>query len=165
MPGRDFVYSFLNRHKSELSSRLCQNIKRARVSITPDTINEYFDRLESELKDIPPSNIVNYDETNLYDDPGRAKVITRRGCKYPERIMNSTKASTSVMFAATGDGQILPPYVVYKSLNLYESWREGGPEGSRYNRTKSGWFDNFCFSDWVESVALPFLRRLDGKNS
>lgn len=163
LPGRDFVYSFLNRHKAELSQRLCQNIKRVRASVSPETINEYFDRLEAEIKDVPSSNIINYDETNLSDDPGKHKVITKRGCKYPERVMNSTKSSISVMFSAAGDGHLLPPYVVYKSLHLYESWREGGPDGSRYNRTKSGWFDNFCFSDYVETIALPYLRRLPGK--
>lgn len=162
LPGKDFVYSFLERHKVQLSLRMCQNIKRSRAAITPEVINAYFDNLEAELKDVPASHIVNYDETNLCDDPGRKKVITRRGCKYPERVMDSTKASTSVMFSASGDGNILPPYVVYKAQHLYDSWREGGPTNSRYNRTKSGWFDSFCFSDWVETVALPYLRRLDG---
>lgn len=44
IPGWDFVYFFLNRDKADLLSRLCQNIKRARASITPEMINEYFDR-------------------------------------------------------------------------------------------------------------------------
>lgn len=162
LPGKDFVYSLLNRHKTELSLRMCQNIKRTRAAISQEVINEYFNNLEKELKGVPASHIVNYDEINLSDDPGRKKVITRRGCKYPERVMNSTKASTSVMFAAKGDGTILPPYTVYKAQHLYQSWREGGPSHSRYNRTKSGWFDSFCFSDWVENVALPSLRHLDG---
>ncbi|XP_046684451.1 MFS-type transporter clz9-like [Homalodisca vitripennis] len=161
LPGKDFVYSFLQRYKAQLSFRMCQNIKRSRAAVTPELINEYFDNLEVELKDVPKSHIVNYDETNLCDDPGRTKVITRRGCKYPERVMNSTKASTSVMFAASGDGTILPPYVVYKAQHLYDSWREGGPANSGYNRTKSGWFDSFCFSDWVETVALPYFRQFD----
>lgn len=161
-PGPDFVVSFLKRHKEVLSTRMCQNIKRSRAAVSPDIINSYFDELEKELKDVPPSNIVNYDETNLCDDPGRKKLIFRRGCKYPERVMNSSKASTSVMFAASADGKILPPYVVYKAVHLYDSWREGGPKNSRYNRTKSGWFDSFCFADWVQSIAIPYFRNLGG---
>lgn len=161
-PGPDFVKSFLKRHKELLSSRMCQNIKRSRAAVSPDTINCYFDELEKELKGVPPSNIVNYDETNLCDDPGRKKLIFRRGCKYPERMINSSKASTSVMFAASADGKILPPYVVYKAMHLYDSWREGGPRKSRYNRTKSGWFDSFCFADWVKSIAIPYFRNHKG---
>lgn len=162
LPGRDFVYGFLKRHSKSLSARMCQNIKRARAAVNADTVNAYFNELERELKDVPPSHIVNYDETNLCDDPGKRLVITRRGCKYPERVMNSTKASISVMFAAAGDGKILPPYVIYKALNMYESWRVGGPRNCRYNRTASGWFDSFCFTDWVETVAVPYLKELNG---
>lgn len=162
MPGTDFVYSFLKRHSKQLSARMCQNIKRSRAATNRDTINEYFDQLETELKDVPPSNVVNYDETNLCDDPGRRLIISRRGCKYPERIMNSTKSSISVMFAAAGDGAILPPYVVYKAQHMYDSWRVGGPANSRYNRTKSGWFDAFCFQDWVEQIAIPYFKKLQG---
>lgn len=48
------------------------------------------------------------------DDPGGRKVISKRGCKYPERVMNNSNASTSVIFAAAAaaDGKLLPPYVV-----------------------------------------------------
>lgn len=119
LPGRDFVYRFLKRHSKSLSARMCQNIKGARAAVNPDTVNAYFNELECELKDIPPTHIVNYDEMNLCDDPGRRLVITRRGCKYPERVFNSTKASISVMFAASGNGKILPPYVVYKETVEY----------------------------------------------
>lgn len=162
LPGPDFTFGFMKRHKDALSTRICQNIKRSRAAISKETINEYFDNVQVELKDVPPCNIVNYDETNLSDDPGRKLIIARRGCKYPERIMNSTKSSISVMFAASGSGEILPPYVVYKAQHIYDSWRVGGPLKSRYNRTKSGWFDSYCFQDWVETIAIPYLKNLNG---
>lgn len=78
LPGRDFVYGFLKRHSKSLSARMCQNIKRARAAVNPDTVNAYFNELERELKDSVSTHIVNYDETNLCDDPGRRLVITRR---------------------------------------------------------------------------------------
>ena len=86
--------------------------------------------------------VINFDETNLSDDPGQKKCVYRRGCKYPERSMNSTKASTSIMFAGTASGKLLDPYVVYKSEHLHDRWIEGGSPGVRYNRSRSGWFDN-----------------------
>nr|CAI5851337.1 unnamed protein product [Callosobruchus analis] len=52
---------------------------------------KFFDHLEKELDGIPPGNIWNYDETNLVDDPGLKRVITRRGTKYPEKIRNASK--------------------------------------------------------------------------
>lgn len=163
MPGVEWANSFLKRHNDKLAKRMCQNIKRNRAAVSPNIVNEYFDNLDESLKDIPPSNIMNYDETNLSDDPGRKQVIMKRGTKYPERIMNSTKSSTSLMYAGCADGALLPPYVVYKATNMYDTWTVGGPAGARYNRSKSGWFDLQCFSDWFESLALPHLKKLPGR--
>lgn len=162
IPGKDWCYLFLNRHKRLLSQRMCQNIKVVRAQTTEEAMTDYFERLARNLKDVPPENILNYDETNLTDDPGRSKCIFKRGTKYPERIMNSTKTSISVMFAGTAAGEIFPPYVVYKAERLYDQWCIGGPPNTRYNRTKSGWFDAATFSDWFEKMVIPWARRLEG---
>lgn len=108
-------------------------------------------------------NIWNYDETCLTDDPGQEKVIIRKGTKYPERIINASKANISVMFAGSAAGELMPPYVVYKSTHLWNTWTNGGPPGTRYNITKSGWFDSLTFLDWFESMMLPKLKRQVGK--
>lgn len=150
-------------HSKQISVRISQNIKRSRAEVSPDTINEYFCKLEESLEDVPLDNIVNYDETNLSDDPGRPKVIVRRGCKYPERVANHSKASTSLMVAASAAGELLPPYVVYKATHLYDSWTLDGPKGTRYNRSASGWFDGAIFCDWVKTVAVPFFDKKEGK--
>lgn len=162
-PGIDWSKSFISRHKGQLSERLSQNIKLNRAAVGPDSVNAYFRNLQKEVIGVPPSNIVNYDETNLVDDPGRKKVIVRRGCRYPERVCNSSKAATSLMCAAAGDGTVLPCYVVYRAIHLYDTWTEGGPNKCRYNRSKSGWFDSVCFEDWFLSVVVPYMRRLSGK--
>lgn len=162
MPGKEWAHSFLTRHNDVLAVRLCQNIKRFRAAVSRETINQYFDNLAISLEGIPLSHIINYDETNLTDDPGRRKIITKRGTRYPERIINSTKSSISIMFAACADGTLLPPYTVYKSKHLHESWRIGGPKGARFNRSPSGWFDSLCFDDWVKSIALPYFSKLSG---
>ncbi|KAG5871538.1 hypothetical protein JTB14_023962 [Gonioctena quinquepunctata] len=67
------------------------------------------------------------------------------------------------MFAVLASGKLLPPYIVYKAKYSYPDWIEGGPEGARYNRTKSGWFDSDVFEGWFFQIALPALGRNDGK--
>ncbi|XP_062530744.1 uncharacterized protein LOC134200891 [Bombyx mori] len=163
LPGPDFVASFLKRHKNQISQRYSQNIKKKRAEVSPNLIKEYFKELEVSLAGINPSSIINYDETNLTDDPGRKKIITKRGTKYPERVMNSSKSSVSLMIAATADGTLLPPYVVYKAQNLYNTWTENGPPGARYNRTQSGWFDATIFEDWIKSIIIPHFKDKVGK--
>ena len=76
--------------------------------------------------------------------------------------MNNSKASTSVTFAAAANGVLLPPYVVYRSKHISDTWRIGGPKHTRFNRTKSGWFDSFCFDDWIKTIAIPYLSKLSG---
>lgn len=162
MPGPDYVKSFIKRHCDKITSRLCQNIKRSRAAVSPEIIEQYFNELEKSLQDIPLSNIINYDETNLTDDPGRKKVLVRRSTKYPERVMNHTKGSTSLMMAAAADGTILAPYVVYKSQHVYDTWRQNGPVGCRYNCTTSGWFDTVTFDDWVRTIMFPYFKDKNG---
>ena len=105
----------------------------------------------------------NYDETNLTDDPGSKRAIVKRGEKYPERIMDTTKSAVSLMFCGNAEGTLLPPYVVYKSEHLWSTWCEGGPSGTRYNRSKSGWFDTTCFEDWFFTILVPALSKKAGK--
>ena len=162
LPGIDWAKSFLIRHHAKLSERLVPNIKRARAEVSRHVVNEYFDRLELTLDNVPPGNIVNYDETNLSDNPGEKKSIVRRGCKHPERVQNATKSSFSVMFAGSAEGEILPVYVVYKAEHMWSTWLLNGPPKARYNRTKSGWFDGKTFEDWFFKVAMPYFRNKEG---
>jgi len=164
-PTSEWARSFIKRHEVDLTQRACQNIKKVRASISPEVINDFFDNLEKSLTNedgtkIDAHCIFNYDETNLTDDPGVIKCIFKRGVKYPERIRDGTKSSTSLMFCGSADGTILPPYVVYKAENLWDRWTEGGLRGVRYNRSKSGWFDTVTFTDWFSTTFLPFVRRL-----
>ncbi|RVE47096.1 hypothetical protein evm_008280 [Chilo suppressalis] len=162
LPGKKWAYSLVKRNKSKLTYRVIQNIKRSRAEKTVVEMEEYFKNLQSSLKDVPNENILNYDETNLTDNPGAQKCLFKRGVKYPERVLNYTKGAISLMFAITAGGECLPPYVVYKAEHLYTQWTLNGPLGSRFNRSKSGWFDSLLFEDWFESIILPWAKKKTG---
>ncbi|KAJ8958362.1 hypothetical protein NQ314_006423 [Rhamnusium bicolor] len=98
LPGKDWVKSFLRRHK-DLTARFASNIKRSRAALNETQMTEYINHLKQTLVDVEPHAIFNYDETNLTDDPGQKKILTKRGVKYPERICNSSKSSVSLMLA------------------------------------------------------------------
>ena len=78
------------------------------------------------------------------------------------------------MMCASADGIMLPPYVIYKSLHMYESWTKGGPKGepccvgtccktgTMYNHTPSGWFDMPSFEHWYINMFLPHATRIEG---
>ena len=159
IPGHEWTSSFLKRHKNMLGIRQCQNIKNVRCELAMEDIIKYFEKLSETVKNVPPSHILNYDETNLSDDPGCEELIFRRGTKHPERIINYSKGATSIMFAGTAEGVLLEPYVVYKAKNMWNTWTEGGPPKTRYNNSKSGWFDKMCFEDWFRTVVVPWCKK------
>lgn len=163
MPGDDWARNFLERHKKELSNRKASNISTDRAKVTPEVIDEFFSHYTKSVEGVSPDNIINYDETNLTDDPGCKKYVFKRGQKYPERVINNSKTSISLMFTGTASGISLPIYVVYKSEHLWDTWLEGGPEGTRYNRSRSGWFDSICFEDWFNTIIVPYARRQTGR--
>ncbi|CAK1586992.1 unnamed protein product [Parnassius mnemosyne] len=175
LPGVEWAISVLKRHKHSYGQRLSTNIKRSRATVGRESLNKYFDNLYSEIENVPPSNIFNYDESNMADDPGKKKCVYRRGVKYPEKVMNYSKSSTTVMICGSADGTLLPPYIIYKSTHLYDTWQERGivgkpccekpccSRGCRYNRTTSGWIDTPTFRDWFMNCFLPHAKRLDGK--
>lgn len=162
IPGRAWVEGFLKRHH-DISRRVARNISLNRASVNEGTVERFFQNLKEEIEGVPPENLWNYDETNLQDDPGCTKVLVKRGTKYPERIRNATKACTTVMMCGNANGDCLPPYVIFKAENVYSTWKEGGPRGTRYNRTKSGWIDHIVFQDWFVYHLLPVLRRQSGR--
>lgn len=160
-PGDSWYYGFVARH-NDLSIRLSENIKRSRAAVSIEILNEYFDNLSTSLKDVPPENILNYDESGFVDDPGRNKVLVRKKSKHAERVMDFSKSNNSVMFCVSGSGETLPPYIVYKADHIWSTWTERGPLNARYNRSKSGWFDMALFEDWFLTIALPYLKKLNG---
>lgn len=108
MPGYRWVRSFMNRHN--FTQRATQNIKRCRAEKSVAELIDFYKNLENSLQNVPPQNILNFDETNLSDDLGASKAIYKRGTKHPERVINSTKSSVSIMFASTALGHCLPPH-------------------------------------------------------
>jgi len=67
------------------------------------------------------------------------------------------------MFCGSADGNMLRPMVIYKAKNLYRTWCHGGPEGTEYSCTASGWFDAYEFRKWFFNVFLPHAKTLQGK--
>lgn len=161
-PGLDWVRAFQKRWSHRVKLKKPTNIKRSRAKVSPEIIREYMAHLQPELEKVPASNIFNYDETNLRDDPGSEEAFFGGGSKYNEQIRNSSKEAISLMFCCSADGQMLPPMVLYKSTTgiCYDMWIEGGPEGTTYAASKSGWFDMEKFNQWFKIVFLPHIKTL-----
>ena len=71
MPSKDWVDAFVKRNEETISHQVCQNIKPARAKLSPSTVKSFFINLSQTLEGVPQSSIMNYDETNIQDDPGK----------------------------------------------------------------------------------------------
>ncbi|XP_063218613.1 uncharacterized protein LOC134528877 [Bacillus rossius redtenbacheri] len=162
-PGREWCNLFLKRHDKELRERFAHNISKKRANVTEKIVIDFFDHLEQELDGVPPENIFNFDETGINDDPRKKKVIFSRKSKHPQLVVNSSKVNYSVMFCGTANGEVLPPYVVYKGTQPLVTWTQGGPPGTRYAASKSGWFEQATFENWFDTVLYPELKKKDGQ--
>lgn len=155
-PGPDFIDSFMQRNN--LTIRTASNIKRSRSSVSREDINNFFNNALIALDDVKPENLYNYDETNITDDPGAKKVIVPRNTRRVERVQEHSRASISLMVCGNANGDLLPPMTVYKAQNLYENWTTGGPPGSLYANSPSGWFDMNLFEQWFDGLFLPHVQ-------
>lgn len=176
-PGADWASAFLQRNRSTISNRNTRNINQSRASINEASINLFFDEVEKSLKDTPPENIFNMDETAVVDDSSQAKrkLLYRRGTKYPTKVENFSKTNTTLVMCGSATGVLLPPYIIYKSEYLYDQWVKDGPKGkpcceevccrsgSHYNRSISGWIDTVQFADWFFTTFIPHADHLQGK--
>jgi hypothetical protein len=63
------------------------------------------------------------------------------------------------MFAAAGNGNFLPPMCALKSPSghFYDTWAQGGPEGSVFVANKAGWFNMRECETWFDKVFLKYL--------
>jgi len=161
-PGREWVRKFLRRWSHEVKLRRPRNIKRCRSEVSPEIVTDFINRLQVNMENIPATHIINYDETCLQDDPGSELAFFSGGTKYCEEVRNFSKTSFSVMISCTAAGLMLPPMVVFRSANgvVYTSWCDGGPEGTVYAATTSGWFTMEMFNTCFDKVFLPYIKTL-----
>jgi len=90
LPTHSWVECFLGRHKT-LSLRTSNPIKRLRAAVSREEVGRFYDHFIESVEGVPPENIVNYDETNFRDDLRLRKCIVKKGTKYCETVVNTSK--------------------------------------------------------------------------
>ena len=60
----------------------------------------------------------------------------------------------------SASGKRLAPFVVYKGKNLYLSWTAGGPEGTTFSVSESGWMESRNFLSWFNKAFIPAVEKI-----
>ncbi len=84
------------------------------------------------------------------------KVLARRGEKnVHETGGGSGRDYITILCCGSAIGEKLVPYIVYKGKNLMTNHTQGGPPGTRYSMSDSGWMETANFREWFTKVFLP----------
>jgi hypothetical protein len=170
IPGVDWYRHFMHRHRTQISERKVQNLASNRAySCTPDIIDDFFTLLS---KQFDSSNfemahlIWNVDESGFSCDPGNDKIICPRGSKDVKKLVgNNEKAMYTVASCCSAAGEFLPPFFVYGSTNIYNTWCQGAPQGTGFATSKSGWMEAEQFLQWFKQVFVPFVAKYNGSKT
>lgn len=162
VPGDDFFIRFRKTHN--LSLRKPQAVEAARKkSIDPFIIHEYFILLKEVTTDISATEIWNLDETSFCMDPTRVKVLGPIGMPCHRVTSGPGKENITVLFAANAAGEKLPPLIVFKGKNVWDSWMaptSTGFDDITYAATKNGWMEAEVFTNYF---TRNFLRNIHSK--
>lgn len=73
----------------------------------------------------------------------------------------SGKECTTVLLTISANGACLPPYIIYKSKHLYDTWcPKNVIRGAMFNRTDSGWIDEDRFYDYFKELFIPQTKHI-----
>ena len=165
-PGDDWVRQFKKRHDAVLSMRKAELLTVSRAkSLTPAVIDAFFQLLRSEMEELKltdkPANVYNLDESGLSTDPrGKHVFVEKSGRDAYLKSQGAGKAMYSVLFCCNAEGRFLPPFVVYKALRApYDTWTQGGPPGTTYATTPSGWMESGVFEEWFCTIFLEDVKK------
>lgn len=103
----------------------------------------------------------NCDETGICTGVASRKLLARRGEKNVHEVGGgSGRDYITILACGSAFGERLPPYVVYKGKNLMSNHTQGGPPGTRYSMSDSGWMETANFHEWFLKVFVPATREL-----
>ena len=172
-PGKKWWSGFLRRWKAQLSERKPEHLSKKRSDASKNEIREgFYNELESVLSkqgllDLPQHELAprlwNCDESGfrVCGCHSKARVLAKKGTKTISDVSEgSDKEQISVLFCGSAIGQVVPPYIVYKSAELTDSWLTGGPKGTGYVASQSGWMETSQFFSWFETIFLPHTEDL-----
>lgn len=159
IPGKDFFRGFMQRHK--LSQKKPQPIEIARKrNVDPFVISQYFVMVEKITTNIPPERIYNVDETSFCLDPTRIKVVGEKGVAAHRITAGPGKENFSVLLGGNAVGDKLPPMIIFKGKNVWDSWTAKSSEefpGISYAASHNGWMETTIFQNYFRNVFLKVI--------
>ena len=146
--------NFVSR-QGDLSLRKGDNTAHVHMdAINSETMNHYFDLLESTLKDNNlmncPSQVYNVDESGMPLDPKAPNIVAETGTKKVRYRSTGRKGQITIVACGNATGQIMPPTIIYEAKKVNPAWTTGEIPGTMYGSSDKGWITTELFESWLK---------------
>jgi hypothetical protein len=131
-----------------------------------DLIADWVDYICNQIKmlGVPPSNVVNFDETNANFSIDSTTTVNRKG----ERTVSVKRAKSTqratVFLGVSMAGERLTPYIIFKGVDRasgrvqreFNSAKHSYPQTMKYTVQENAWMDETRMLDWIQQVWKPW---------
>lgn len=152
-PGDVWVKDFLMRYN--MSSKIPSNLEKARkiASKDPEIIYGFYTLLYQTMSSLQildkPQHVWNVDETCLFTDPSKTRIIAPVGEKATRTTYGTGREAFTVMAGISAGGEKLPPLILFKGKNLQSTWKaDKAYPGTQYAVSPNGWMVTDVFNSW-----------------
>ncbi|CAF1520217.1 unnamed protein product, partial [Didymodactylos carnosus] len=113
-------------------------------------LNSFLGRNKGEIKLKKEEKLDSYRKNGFTENVRRAElVVVSSNTKHVyEQNGGTGKQYTTVVVCTSADGRILAPMIIYSAKNLNNLWCTGGPSGTTYSVSDSGWITEELFIMW-----------------
>lgn len=92
--------------------------------------------------------------------PDELVVVSHETKQAYEQCGGSGKKFTTGLICGNAAGEILPPFIIYSSKTLNPLWTNGGPSGSQFAVSDSGWITKSLFYSLNDLDGLLTTRKM-----
>lgn len=154
--GKDWMYGFMERHP-RLSFRKPEatSINRIRA-FNKEDVGRFFKNLEMLMSKyhFHPTRIFNVDETGITTVNRPNRIIGPKGQKQIGAATSGERGKNiTVCCCMSASGSFTPSMFIYPRIRMTPVLQKGGPPGSIYTCTKSGWMTEEAFCTWLHHFA------------
>ena len=173
IPGPDWWSGFMRRWPS-LRERKPQHLSAARAACANQTtVDSWFVKVREFFKTVElidgsggmvegyEGRLWNCDESGFCLGAASKKVLARKGSRSVHEVGGASDHQyITVLACGNASGVRLPPFILYKGKHLYGSWTQGGPAGSCFGVSSSGWMEEANFEKWFQLQFYPAVKHL-----